>query len=62
MDSRLPIGEEYPAVGLVRAFQVSARSGSCCRVRKWPLLVTILVIVSGFAYMFGWDPIVRHRS
>jgi len=32
------------------------------RLRKWPILVTVVVLVTGMAYSLAWGPVVRHRD
>ncbi len=38
--------------------------GLWCRVarRKWPLIMTAVVLATGMGFMLGWAPIVQHRS
>ncbi len=32
------------------------------RQRKWPILVTVAVLVTGMAFCLAWGPVVRHRD
>ncbi len=32
------------------------------RLRKWPILVTVVLLVAGMAYSLLWGPVVRHRA
>jgi hypothetical protein len=32
------------------------------RLRKWPILVTVMVLATGMAYSLAWGPVVRHRA
>ena len=32
------------------------------RLRRWPIMVSVVVLVTGMTYCFSWGPVVRHRA
>jgi len=39
----------------------AARAGRVW-IRRWPILVSVVVLATGMAYSFWWGPVVRHRA